>query len=316
MRIGIVIGLHGSAGDAPTWPQIRDQVLAAERAGFDLAVIEDALLYRDDNGSVGYWESVSIAGAMCAVTSRIAIGHSVINAPYRSAALTAKVAETLDEVSGGRFILGIGLGNTLDYAEFGVRADHRYSRFAEAIEIVHSLLRTGAADIEGEYQSARGAELLPRGPRPHGPPIVIAARGPRMMQLAARYADGWNWWSSGAPDLVDLRGILDELDRQCAAAGRTGDPLQRSLDLYSLDPLGTGAGGDDAIRASADEIAGQLLQLGGIGFDEVRCNVVGSAADRTTAIAALAPVARIVHGEADRRALPINPAGAACLAGE
>jgi alkanesulfonate monooxygenase SsuD/methylene tetrahydromethanopterin reductase-like flavin-dependent oxidoreductase (luciferase family) len=306
MRIGIVIGLHGGAGNAPTWAQIRDQVLASEQAGFDLAVVEDALSYRDDDGVIGYWESVSIAGAMCAVTSTIAIGHSVINAPYRSAGLTAKIAETLDEVSGGRFFLGIGLGNTLDYEEFGVPADHRYSRFAETIRIIHSLLRTGAADIEGLYQSAHGAELIPRGPRSHGPPIVIAARGPKMMQLAARYADGWNWWTSGAPELVELRGILDELDQQCAAAGRNGDPLQRSLDLYSLDPLGTGVGGDGCITGPPDEIARELIQLGAVGFDEVRCNIVGSVEDRTVAIEALAPAVQIVHESADARSLPTD----------
>ena len=130
MRIGIIIGLHGRQADAPTWRHVRDQVLAAEAVGFDLAVVEDALFYPSEAGPpAGAWESVSIVAAMAAATSRLEVGHSVINAPYRSAALTAKIAETLDEISGGRFVLGIGLGNSVDYDQFGVPADHRYSRF-------------------------------------------------------------------------------------------------------------------------------------------------------------------------------------------
>ncbi len=297
MRIGLVIGLHGTPDKAPTWIQVRDEARAAEAAGFDLAVVEDALLYRDDDGIIGFWESVSIAGAMCAATSRIEVGHSVINAPYRSAALIAKIAETLDEIAAGRFILGIGLGNTMDYDEFGVRADQRYSRFAEAIEIIHALLRTGRADFDGEYQFARRAELVPRGPRPHGPPIVIAARGPKMMQLAARYADGWNWWSAGPPDLDELRGILAELDRGCSAIGRDPATLRRSLDLYSLDPLGVASDPGDVISGSADEITNHLLSIAELGFDEMRCNVVAGADpdDRLRAVTALGDVVEAVH---------------------
>ena len=302
MRIGIVIGLHGSASGAPGWPHIRDQAIAAERARFDLAVIEDALLYRDDDGVIGYWESVSMAGAMCAVTSRIEIGHSVINAPYRSAGLTAKIAETLDEVSDGRFFLGIGLGNTLDYDQFGFRADKRYSRFAETIEIVHGLLRTGRANFDGEHQFARSAELVLRGPRAKGPPIVIAARGPKMMRLTARFADGWNWWTSGAPDLDELRSIVEEVDRACEEVGRDPETLARSLDVYSFDPLGTYDGPRAVISGTGDEIAEQLLRFAAIGFDEIRCNLVAQAAwdNQPRAIEALADVVERVHQTAGR----------------
>lgn len=300
MRIGMVIGLHGSAGAAPRWTDIRDDVVAAERVGFDLAVVEDGLLYRDDSGAVGFWEAISIAGAICAATTRIQVGHSVINAPYRSAALIAKIAETLDEIAAGRYVLGIGLGNTLDYPQFGMHADQRYSRFAESIQIIQSLLRTGRADFDGRYQFAHEAELLPRGPRPGGPPIVIAARGPRMMELTARYADGWNWWSAGAVDLAELRGIIDDLERVCVTVGRDPQTLPRSIDLYSLDPCGVGAEGEGAITGTPQKIADQLLQVAELGFDEVRCNVLAGhgRADRQQAIEALAGVVEAVHAHA------------------
>jgi alkanesulfonate monooxygenase SsuD/methylene tetrahydromethanopterin reductase-like flavin-dependent oxidoreductase (luciferase family) len=304
VRIGLIIAIHGRPGEVPSWRHVRDQVLAAEAVGFDLAVIEDALLYPSDDGpSVGYWESVSMLGAMAAVTSRIDLGHSVINAPYRSAALTAKIAETLDEVSGGRFILGIGLGNTPDYDAFGVHADQRYSRFAEAIRIIHDLLRTGRADVEGRFHFARGAELLPRGPRQHGPPIVIAARGPKMLRLTARYADGWNWWSVGPPDADKLREALSDLDRACELEGRDPASLTRTLDLYSLDPMGRFTGSEEAIRGSAEAIAEVVLRFGETGFDEVRVNVFpsGSPDALPRVIESLAETVELVHSARPNR---------------
>jgi alkanesulfonate monooxygenase SsuD/methylene tetrahydromethanopterin reductase-like flavin-dependent oxidoreductase (luciferase family) len=297
MRIGIIIGLHGREGEAPGWTSVRDQVRAAEAVGFDLAVIEDALLYSSDEGSEGYWESVAMAGAMAAATSRIEIGHSVINAPYRSAALTAKIAETLDEISGGRFFLGIGLGNTPDYEQFGMKADHRFSRFAETIQIVHSLLKTGEVDHGGVYQSARGAKLVPRGPRPNEVPIIIAGKGPKMLRLTARYADGWNWWSVGAPDLDVLRPIVADLERACDEVGRDSPTLRRTLDFYSVDPLGTFSGPEEATGGTPTKIAEAILRFEPLGFDEVRVNVYPTDSVETlpAAIEALQPVVDRVH---------------------
>lgn len=298
MRIGLIIGIHGRPGQVPSWHHVRDQVLAAEAVGFDIAVIEDALLYPSEDGpSVGYWESVSMLGAMAAVTSRIDLGHSVINAPYRSAGLTAKIAETLDEVSGGRFVLGIGLGNTPDYEQFGVHADQRYSRFAEAIKIIHDLLRTGRADVDGRFHFAKGAELLPRGPRPQGAPIVIAARGPKMLRLTARYADGWNWWTVGRPDTESLSSAIGDLERACELEGRDPASLTRTLDLYSLDPMGRFTGSEEPIRGSAEAIAEVVLGLGETGFDEVRVNVFpsGSPDALPRVIESLADFVEIVH---------------------
>jgi len=122
MRIGLVMGLHGGpAGgerEAPRWGGIRERAREAERIGFDLVVLEDALLCRDEDETVGYWESSTMTAAVAASTEHIGIGHSVINAVYRSPALVAKLAETLDEISGGRYVLGIGRGNVpdLDYS--------------------------------------------------------------------------------------------------------------------------------------------------------------------------------------------------------
>lgn len=183
--IGVALALGGIVGsdrmEPPTWESIRDQVVAAEQVGFDLVIAEDALTQPiNDDVKVNHWESFAILGAAAAVTSTIRLGHGVVNAPYRNPGLTAKLAETLDEISGGRFFLGIGAGNTPDgdYAAFGIEADPRFSRFAETIEIIHDLLKEGSATLDGEYHRAEGAELLGRSPgrgrsrsssRPAGP---------------------------------------------------------------------------------------------------------------------------------------------------
>lgn len=278
MRIGLVIGLHGGPPggkrQAPRWTAIREQARAAEAAGFDLVVVEDGMLYRDEDETMGYWESVAMAGALAADTEHLEIGHSVLNGPYRSPAMVAKIAETLDEISGGRYILGIGRGNTpdYDYAAFGIAADKRTARLAEALEIIHGLLRDGRVDFIGTYWSARESELVMRGPRPSGPPIVLAAAGPKMLRLAARFADGWNWWAETDADPASLRPVLEELDRACDEVGRDPGTMARSLDLYSLDPLGRFPD-HGFLAGNADELADALLRFGELGIGEVRCHL-------------------------------------------
>ncbi len=266
-------------------------------------------MYRDANSSQGYWESVSIAAALAATTSRIEIGPSVFSAPYRSAAMTAKIAETLDEISGGRFIFGIGAGNVpdYDYEAFGFPTDHRYARFAEAIQIIHGLLKDRRVDYLGEYHSARNAELVLRGPRSQGPPIVIAAQRPKMLRLVARYADSWNWWTlDHRTAKKSLQPIIEELERACDEVGRDPTTLQRCLDFYTITPLSRA---DEATPATVEEvdgmqpitlsgtpeeIAGTLLGYTEMGFDEIRCDVHPKTIE---AIEGMKEVVDLVHGD-------------------
>ncbi len=303
MRIGMTIMLHGGPPggerETPRWTGIREQARAAEAAGFDLVVLEDGMLYRDEDETVGYWESVTMAAALAASTTRLDVGHSVLNGPYRSPALVAKIAETLDEVSGGRYILGIGRGNVPDhdYAAFGFTGAQRTARLAEALQIIRGLLKDGKVDFEGEHWFARESELVMRGPRPGGPPIVVAAAGPKMLRLAARYADGWNWWTTTGTDLEPLRPIISELEQACTEVGRDPATLQRSLDVYSLDPLGRFPD-KGHLTGSADELAEAILGFGELGFDEVRCDLYHPREDLSVlaeAISAMADVVASVH---------------------
>ena len=303
MKIGLIAQLHGAPHlerPAPTWESVSRFATTAEEIGFDSFVFEDALLYRGAEVTQGSWESVSIAAALAATTSRIKIGQSVINAPYRSPALIAKTAETLDEISGGRYLFGLGAGNTddSDYAAFGFATDRRYSRFAEAIEIIHGLLKDGSVDFDGEFHFATEAELVLRGPRPHGPPIIIAAAGPRMLRLVARYADEWNWWTSDAGDTEQLRPVVEELELACAECDRDPASLRRSLDVYTVDPLGHAAakhpGSEGLVAGSPAEIAEVLLGFGELGFAEVRCDVYPKTLEGVEAMADV--VDRVHHG--------------------
>ena len=308
MKIGLIQRLYGRPNGehpAPTWETIRTAATTAEQIGFDTFVFEDALLYRGTDTTDGCWESVSIAAAVATVTSRIEFGQSVVNSPYRSPALLAKIADTIDEISNGRYILGMGAGNTddADYQAFGFPTDKRYSRFAEAIEIVHGLLKDGQIDFAGKYWSARDAELVLRGPRPKGPPIVIAAKGPKMLRLAARFGDGWNWWTGRLHEAVaGLKPIVEELERACVEVGRDPDSMHRSIDVFTIDLLGLSSNSDrvpngSIIFGSSEEIAKMLLALGELNVDEVRCDLytADTPEGMIERIEAMAEVVELVH---------------------
>jgi alkanesulfonate monooxygenase SsuD/methylene tetrahydromethanopterin reductase-like flavin-dependent oxidoreductase (luciferase family) len=308
MRIGLITRLSGRPnGDvpAPTWESISERATIAEAAGFDVFVLEDALLYRGEESTDGVWESMSIAAAVAATTHRIDLGQSVINSPYRSPAMTAKIADTIDEISGGRFVLGIGAGNTADsdYEAFGFPTDRRYSRFAEAIQIIHGLLKNGAVDFDGEFYTAKQAELVLRGPRPQGPPINIAAGGPKMMRLVARYADAWNWWNWD--ETIDqtkerLKPIIESLERACEADDRDPSTLARTFDVFTVVPEGFNRQGGTVdgldmkqpITGTSGQIADYILSLADLGFEEVRCEVYPKT---TAAVEAMQPVVEAVH---------------------
>jgi alkanesulfonate monooxygenase SsuD/methylene tetrahydromethanopterin reductase-like flavin-dependent oxidoreductase (luciferase family) len=308
MRVGLINQLHGRPdGDtlAPSWESISGRATIAEAAGFDMFVFEDALLYRGEKTTDGVWESVSIAAAVAATTSRMDLGQSVINSPYRSPAMTAKIADTIDEISGGRYVLGIGAGNTedSDYEAFGFPTDHRYSRFAEAIQIIHGLLKDGAIDFEGEFYAAKQAESVLRGPRPDGPPINIAAGSPKLLQLVPRYADAWNWW--GWDETLEqieerLGPIIGSLERACEAEGRDPATLGRTFDLYSVVPEGFSTQGatpygldmKQPVTGTSLQIAEHILSIGELGFEEVRCDVFPKT---NAALEAMHPVVELVH---------------------
>jgi alkanesulfonate monooxygenase SsuD/methylene tetrahydromethanopterin reductase-like flavin-dependent oxidoreductase (luciferase family) len=138
------------------------------------------------------------------------------------------MATTVDEVSHGRVILGIGAGwNEPEYQAFGLPFDHRVGRFEEALQILKPLLHEGHVDFAGQYYQARNCDIVPRGPRSEGPPLMVGCeRGsPRMLKLTAQYADLWNTGYMGKPETMVEP--LTKIGEACRAVGR--DPATMGI---------------------------------------------------------------------------------------
>src|SRR5215212_8870689 len=198
LKIGLFLPLweQGTSGSVPSWTEVLARAKAAEAAGFDSLWVPDHLIIRfPDTKPEGVWEGWSFLAAVAASTERVELGQLVTCTTFRNPALLAKMADTVDEISGGRLTLGLGAGwNEAEYRAFGYPFDHRVDRFEEALTIIAGLLGDGQIDFDGTYYQARDCELRPRGPRPGGPPIMIGTTGKRMMGLTARHADQWNVW--------------------------------------------------------------------------------------------------------------------------
>jgi probable F420-dependent oxidoreductase len=277
MKVGVVmpIGPQEVTGVVPGWEATRVAALATEEAGFDSAWVYDHLLFRlGTDGSQGIHEAWTVLSAMAAITTRVELGILVMAMPFRSPALLAKMAATLEEVSGGRLILGVGCGwHEPEFDAFGFPFDHRVGRFEEALEILVPAVRSGRASFSGRWHAVEDLEVLPRYSRPDGgaTPILIAGRRPRMLQLVARHADAWNaaWLGPASqlpPRLEPLRAALAEAGRDPASlevtvgvnvvlpefadadhpsleitpSTLTGSPAQLAAELQAYAELGVG----------------------------------------------------------------------------
>ena len=175
-----------------TWPEVRDMAITAEDVGFDSLWVGDHLLYRSEGQASGPWEAWSMLAAIAAVTDRVQIGPLVAATSFHSPAMLAKKAVTVDEISDGRLVLGLGAGwNKIEYEAYGYAFDHRASRFEEAFTIIRMLLSEGSVDFAGTYYTLRDCELVPPA-RDEGIPIMIGSEGPRVLGVTLPHVDSWN----------------------------------------------------------------------------------------------------------------------------
>jgi alkanesulfonate monooxygenase SsuD/methylene tetrahydromethanopterin reductase-like flavin-dependent oxidoreductase (luciferase family) len=241
------------------WPEVREMALTAERIGLDSVWVGDHLLYRDnDRPARGPWEAWSQLAALAAVTERVELGPLVAATSFHAPAMLAKKASTVDEISGGRLILGLGAGwNRPDYEAFGFPFDHRVSRFAEAFEIIRRLLADGRCDFHGAYYDVDRAELLPSGTRPGGPPLMIGSIGERMLGITLPHVAAWNAWYAWFGNSVEgYRAVRDRVDAACLAADRDPSDVERTLALLVTFPGAIGRQGGDIAEPDVASIAG------------------------------------------------------------
>jgi alkanesulfonate monooxygenase SsuD/methylene tetrahydromethanopterin reductase-like flavin-dependent oxidoreductase (luciferase family) len=285
------------------WPEILDMVRAIEDLGFDSIWLGEHLLYRwPDRDPRGPWEAWSSMAAIAAVTSRVVFGPLVACTNFHNPALLAKQANTIDEISGGRLVLGLGAGwNETEFRAFGFPYDHRVDRFEEAFTIIRTLLRDGAIDFEGRWYQVRDCELLPRGPRPGGPPLMIGSNGPRMLRATVPYVDSWNSWFADTGNRPDGVPALRELvDAACRDVGRDPAAVERTVAVLVELPGGAGRlqgayskEAPEPLTGSPTEMAAVLRDYAGQGISHVQLVVdpitVGS-------IRALEPVLRELDG--------------------
>lgn len=283
IKIGFVLPtLTGIAsGATPGWRDHLALARVAEATGFDSIWVPDELLYEfDDAPPTGWWECWTFLSAVAATTTRPELGTFVTCTNYRNPTLLAKMALSVDEISGGRLILGLGAGwSERQFRTFGFPADHLFDRFDEALTIVHGLLRDGRVTFEGSYYQAHEASLVPAGPRPDGIPLLIGGTGRRLMRLAARHADAWNAFLIGgdcSPERVQP--FLRALDEACAAVGRDPATLERSAGvMVALSDAPFMVGRADwtrgALRGRPEELAGRVLDFARAGIDHLQVGI-------------------------------------------
>jgi probable F420-dependent oxidoreductase len=256
------------------WPEYLAMARAAEEAGFDSIWLGDHLLYRDEGEPErGPWEVWTLLGALAAVTERVELGPLVACTAFHPPGLIAKMAATLAEVSGGRFVLGLGAGwNEPEFRAFGLPYDHRVSRFEEAFTIIRRLLEGERVTLGGRFFQADDLVLLPRpATRPR---LVIGSNGPRMLAATLPHVDAWNTWfdsyGNSADGFAELNAQITTAARE---AGRDPGEIERSACVLVAvdDATGQRWWGEDVepVTGSAEQIAAALRELAEAGADEI-----------------------------------------------
>lgn len=248
------------------WPENVQRWRAAEELGFDSAWTYDHVWWRTLRDSP-WFSAMPVLAAAASVTSRMTIGLMAGSPNFRHPVMLAKEAIAIDDISGGRFILGIGSGAASagdadvlggDPVPAAVRAD----RFGEFVELTDRLLRAPETSYQGRFYSAQEAVMIPGCVQRPRLPLAIAASGRRAIAVAARTGDAWitpgpvNWWGDYQPDecLSVVAGQAEQLRRACAEADRDFSVMDRIF-------IATGMGGNplesaDSCLRIAERFAG------------------------------------------------------------
>ena len=283
------------------WPELATMIRRIEELGFDSIWTGDHFLYRMPDGSAdGPWDAWSVLAAAAAITSKVTLGPLVTPVGFYNPAVLAKKAATVDEISGGRLVLGLGAGwNQVEFRGYGVPYDHRVARFGEAFTIIRSLLQEGRVDFEGEYFSARDCELVPKS-RPGGPPLLIGSVGERMLDITIPYVKAWNVWYTDTDNSPEgVAPLQARVAAACAKIGRDPATVEATIVVMVRMPGGKGrrqaAGNPDTTRnplqGPPDVIAEGLRAYARAGVAEVELVVDPITVE---SLEALAPVLELL----------------------
>ena len=246
----------------------------AEDIGLDSVWVGDHYLYRNDGRPErGPWEAWAQLAAIGAITSRVSIGPLVACLGFHAPGPLAKSIATVDEVSGGRLVVGVGAGwNRTEFDAFGVPFDHRVDRFEESLAILRRLLDGERVTFRGRHVGVEDAVLLPRPAR--RAPIMLGSSGRRMLRIGLPHADAWNvWWEDFANTPDGFARASERVDLAARAVGVEPTSIQRSACvLVAFDPTSDERRipeGTHAVDGSPAALAAALSAFAEAGADEV-----------------------------------------------
>ena len=234
MKVGVMLPQAAEDGGG-TWRGIVALARRAEAGGLDSVWLSDHFFYHADDGSeTGYHEPWSLLAALAGCTDRIELGTLVLATSFRPPGLLARMAATTDDIAAGRLILGLGCGwHEPEYRAFGYPFDHRVGRFEESLQVIVPLLRGERVTYAGRWSSVDDAAILP--PPRRRVPILIAAKGERMLRLTARCADAWETAWFGLPD-ERFASLRDGLLEACRLEGRDATTLEQTVGIEVVGP--------------------------------------------------------------------------------
>lgn len=261
------------------WSDVLEVVRHAEATGWDGVDVADHFM--GDGASFGRpetptLEATAAVSALAVATERLRLGTLVLGMTYRHPAVLAKWAATVDHVSDGRLLLGVGTGwQENEHEQYGIRLGppgERIERFAEGCQVLRGLLREPTTTVAGEHYRLTEARAEPK-PVQSPLPLLIGGKGDRMLGVVARHADEWNLWGL-APTIAERSAVLD---RRCEAIGRDPAEIRRSCqalvrltdDLDQAERFVAGTGGRAAVAGPVARFADACAAWRDAGVDEV-----------------------------------------------
>jgi probable F420-dependent oxidoreductase len=255
------------------WTEYLAMARAAEEAGFDSLSVGDHHLYRGDGRPErGPWEAWTLLSALAASTQRVKLAPLVACTAFHEPAVLAKMAATLDEVSGGRLVLGLGAGwNEVEFRAFGIPFDHRVSRFEEAFGIIRRLLAGERVTFKGRFHRVDDAVLLPHPSR--RPPLMIGSNGERVLGIALPHVDAWNTWFTHYGNRPEgFASLSEKVTALAKDHGRDPTEIERSACvLVAVEPGDVDRRNTEDVaplEGSPERIAQGLRDLAEAGADE------------------------------------------------